>query len=85
MGDTKVEHGGCRFVATSTSDGKPAIAMDLFLGLDLQCSRKCQVFEEHPSLDFRLHDVAIHFIAEVGVGMEINVGMSSNQAAFAIS
>jgi hypothetical protein len=30
MADTKVERGGCRFIAASTSEGKPAIAMELF-------------------------------------------------------
>lgn len=40
------------------------------LGLNLQHGGRRKTFEEHPSFNFRLHDVAIHFIAEIGMGCE---------------
>jgi hypothetical protein len=40
------------------------------LGLNLQHRRGGQVIEEHAPFNFRLHNIAIHFIAEVGMGAE---------------
>ena len=37
------------------------------LGLNLQYSCRQQVVKEYASFDFRLHKVAIHFVAEVGM------------------
>ena len=42
----------------------------MVLGLNLEHSRGWQIFEENAPFNFRLHDIAIHFIAEVGVGPE---------------
>jgi hypothetical protein len=40
------------------------------LGLNLQHGRGRQVVEGHAALNFRLRNVAIHFIAEVGMSAE---------------
>jgi hypothetical protein len=37
------------------------------LGLNLQYGRGWQVVEEHAPFNFRLNDVANHFIAKVGM------------------
>jgi hypothetical protein len=42
----------------------------MVLSLDLQHRGWLQAIEKHASLDFRLHDIAIHGIAEVGVRRE---------------
>ena len=39
-------------------------------GLNLQHSGGWQIVEEHATFDFRLREVAIYFIAEVGMGTE---------------
>ncbi len=42
----------------------------VMLGLNLQHSSGWQIVEEHAPFDFRVHDVSIHFIAEIGVTAE---------------
>ena len=42
----------------------------MVLGLNLQRSRGWQVIEKYAPFNFRLHDIAIHRIAEIGMGPE---------------
>lgn len=42
----------------------------VILGLNLQYSRRRQIVEEYAPFNFRLHNVSIHFIAEVGMTAE---------------
>jgi len=42
----------------------------VMLGLNLQYSRGRQIVEEYAPFNFRLHDVPIHFIGEVGMTAE---------------
>jgi len=42
----------------------------VILGLNLQYSRRWQIVEEYAPFDFRLHDVPIHFIGEIGMTAE---------------
>ena len=39
-------------------------------GLNLQNSRRGEVFQEHAALDFRLDDAAVYVIAQVWMGRE---------------
>jgi hypothetical protein len=40
------------------------------LGANQEHGRRRQMFEEHSTFDLRPHDVAIHLVAEVGMGRE---------------
>jgi hypothetical protein len=42
----------------------------VILGLNLQYSRWWQIVEEYAPFNFRLHNVPVHFIAEVGMTTE---------------
>jgi len=42
----------------------------VMLGLDVQHCSRGKLLQENPALNLRTHDVAVHLIAEVGMGPE---------------